>query len=586
MNITDEQEQSVLKDVGHPHELFKIPGVTAYYPGLKTVEDVSTKQECLVVCVAKKKPLNSLNKTDVVPRFINNTLTDVVELPQQKIQVSCTSSDATNPYDPTKQGCITNIYTPTGALYSDAPGGLSIGLSNDMSAGTVGIMVTDKDTRRVMALTCNHVVGLHVYDPPRGKIAKTYEVLDDGFTFRIRDPKYNATYTKPIFGDQFPPFVSGVVYGFKVLTDLHEFYITRNPGGGSLDPVTTVTITNSAGEVRFAGGIGPGGPVARLGETLYFDNNDGDEQVYYGSYNFPNVGNKIQLVATGIPPCTSVNRNKYTKEYTDGILADKHRSIIGRSVAYPSNLDAEQGNQVLYGKVIKSQPIMFCHPNNEQQPINKVDAAVIDLNTESIQAKAGVISLSKKPIRAAKPRVGAHVFKSGRTTGLTPQGTRITPDNVPYGYSNPCVIKSASATVTVNYCGAQDTVQKTAIFEDCILYEQQNEWFSTIGDSGSALLMRDTSDGNKLKHVGIHMTGGAESNNNKVTYSWGVACNIQNILTQLNLEIWEGTVVVDTDVNCIKIDGVCYERREPTTSRATHTSVDVEYDNCDKCRDD
>ena len=55
---------------------------------------------------------------------------------------------------------------------------------------------------------------------------------------------------------------------------------------------------------------------------------------------------------------------------------------------------------------------------------------------------------------------------------------------------------------------------------------------------------------------------------------------------QLGLETWEGTLIVPIDAECIKIDKVCYTRREPATARPTHILVDETFDDCADCVDD
>lgn len=585
MSITADQERLVLEDVDHPHQLFRIPGVTAYYPGLKKTNGMQTNQECLVVCVNKKRSSEELVVDHIVPQFVNNTITDVVQLPQISKNMYCGGTDPQDPYVDGKSGCEQNIYKSGGGMYRDLPGGVSIGQSAERNTGTLGIMVKDKKTRRVVGLTCNHVVGVQVYDPPRGQVIQTYQIHDDGLNLRVVDPQTDTSYIKPVFGNQFPALINKGLYRFDVVTDLHEFYLTRHDGGGGLKPITSVTIM-SGDQVRYANGIGTGTSAASAGESLYFNNYDNDVSIYYGSYTYPNVGGEIKLTKVGVPPCMSVNRDRYTKEYTDGRIKNKHISLIGNKLAYPSNIDLVGGNQVLLGTVYKSEPIRFCHPDNINQPTNKIDAAAIDINTQQLQAKSGVIGIYNKPFETIRAVVGGHVFKSGRTTGITPQNAVFDKKSRPSGYANPCEIVSTTATVNINFCDSQQTVQKNAIFDDCILYEQPNEWFSSTGDSGSAILMKDSTDQDKLKLVGLHMSGSAIVNAGKVEYSWGVACKIQNVFQQLGLETWEGTLIVPIDAECIKIDKVCYTKREPATERPTHLIVDESYDDCADCVDD
>ena len=68
--------------------------------------------------------------------------------------------------------------------------------------------------------------------------------------------------------------------------------------------------------------------------------------------------------------------------------------------------------------------------------------------------------------------------------------------------------------------------------------------------------------------------------------SYGVACKIQNVFTALNLTTWEGTIVVASDSPCIKVDGLCYERRELAFVRPTHSDIDEEFEDCEECSND
>ena len=591
MSLTPSQEQQILDraDVT-PESLLDLPHVHMYFPGHKQVSGQYTSTPCLVVCVDKKTPKDMLTTAEVVPSTVGDgVVTDVIELPPIHTHGWCGSNTQTLPSALYPTGCEEHVYDSDGNLYTDFPGGVSCGPSMEMEPGTLGVMVKDKQTRRVVGLTCNHTVGLQAYFPGPQHGTKKYVVSDDGYNFVITDPDTGVSFTKPGFDDvQFPRLQAGNVYEFKIETTLHDFYISEHPAGAGFAPWTSVTISNSAGDIRYSDGVGTGTPAASAGEFLTFinDPNKAADTLYYNSWLYPWVGDQFQYVFAGVPPCKSLNYDRGgpgITEYTDGRLKTDNRNIKGSKVAYPSNVDYDNTGQVLLGAVDKVQSIYFQHPLNREQPKNTIDAATVDLNSLQIQGKFNVVGLTNQPIQATTPVMGGRVFKSGRTTGVTPSGARITTGDRITGTFTDCIIKSTTATINVNYCGGEQTVQKMAIFEDCILYEMPGEYFSDLGDSGAALMMEDVASGGKLKLIGLHFSGGYT---HQPLTSYGVACKIQNVFNTLNLTTWEGTIVVASDSPCIKVDDLCYERREKAYVRPTHTNIDEEFDNCEECTND
>lgn len=591
MSLTPSEEQQILKKSSLSAEhVFSQYDVHAFYPSTKLVDGHDTQQPCMTMCVSKKIASNWLCDDKRIPRLVGDgVITDVIELPPIHAQAWCGSNTETLPRTLNPTGCENHVYDPSGELYRDLPGGVSCGPSMEMEPGTLGVMVKDRGSRRVVGLTCNHVGGLQPYFPGPQHGVKRYVVSDDGYNFVITDPDTDLSYTKPGFDDvQFPRLQAGNIYEFQIETTLHDFYISEHPAGAGFKPWTTVTISNSAGEVRYSNGQGTGTPAASAGEFLTFvnDPNQAADTLYYNSWLYPWLGDQFQYVFAGVPPCKSLNYDRGgpgITEYTDGRLKTPNRDITGGKVAYPSNLDYNNSGQSLLGAVSKTQSIYFQHPLNRTQPKNTIDAATIDLNSERVQGKFEIVGLTRQPLRAAHAVVGARVFKSGRTTGVTPSGASITTSDRVGGSFTDCVITSTTATINVNYCGAEQTIQKMAIFEDCVLYSTTGEYFSDVGDSGAALLMEDVNDGGRLKLVGLHFSGGY---NHQPLTSYGVACKIQNVFNTLDLTTWEGTIVVPDDSPCIKVDGLCYERREVAYVRPTHTNVDETFDECEDCTND
>lgn len=63
-------------------DLFSLPGVVGFGYGKKEIKGRVTKKEALVVFVQKKIPKNELKDAEVIPRVINDTFTDVIEIGQ------------------------------------------------------------------------------------------------------------------------------------------------------------------------------------------------------------------------------------------------------------------------------------------------------------------------------------------------------------------------------------------------------------------------------------------------------------------------------------------------------------------------
>ena len=603
--ISEQRQQAILHAATPTYaELLNIPGVTCVYPGTRTVAGKETTEECIVVGVKRKLPAEQLDTKHVVPAKLNKIVrTDVVEIPEFHAHGWC-GDNAT-----TMIGCSGHVYDPaTQRPYTSIPSGVSIGNANLYDATTLGALVRDRDTRQLLGLTTNHGIGPQVYLPDPDNPTIEFDVYDNGYTF-VMTPVSNPTLSadEPLFSDyqlapnneQFPGLLAGNLYKFNCKSQIHDFYIStektkQSVGGGSLNPYTTVAIQDINGEVRYNDGAGTGVPAASAGESLYlyFDPRVKlDTDLWYGSWNYPNVGNQITVMYCGVPGYVTRNRDQpNTPEYSDGRLKDMYVNIIGNRVGHPSNIDINKfggTGQVLLGNVKNTVPIKFCHPYNSVQPINRIDAATIQFDVLAAEASQDVVGLADKALVARTARVGDHVFKSGRTTGVTPSGAYIYSNGGVGGYTNPCTVTSTTFTAIINYSAAyKNTVQTTAVFENCIYYVLSGEHFAGPGDSGAALLVKDSSDGNKLKLAGIHMAGGqvARSDGKLVTY--GIACPVDRVFQDLNLAVWEGTIIVASEANCIKVDGMCYEKDDETFVPITHAVVDAEFDDCGKCEND
>lgn len=602
--ISEHRQQQIIQAAAPKHaELLNIPGVTCVYPGTRLVNGVDTGEECMIVGVVEKKPLDQISPENRIPRRLGKIVpTDVVEIPRLESHTFC-GENAT-----TLLGCSGHIYNPVDKRpYSSLPGGVSIGNANIYDAGTLGTMVRDRDTRELMGLTSNHAVGPQVFlpDPNRGVIE--YDVTDNENTLLLAptnqpelstiEPTFSDYQTVP-YNETFGGLLAGNLYKFNCKTEIFDFYIStsrtkQQVGGGGLFPFTTVSIQDVNGNIRYNNGAGTGGPFASAGESLYmyFDPTvQLDTDIWYGAHNYPNVGAQMTVMYCGVPPHVTKNHDQPPGvEYSNGRLKQTYENIIGNGIGHPGNVDANKSGsgQIFLGNIKNTIPIKFCHPFNTVQPVNRVDAATIRFDPTTAEASADIVGLTNKPVVARTANVGDHVFKSGRTTGVTPSGAVVNDSGGVVGYNNPCLVTSTNFTAIINYSGGYpNTIQGSAVFENCIYYVLSGEHFAGPGDSGSALLVRDFADGGRLKLAGIHMAGGQIQKPGGELVTFGVACPVARVFQDLNLAVWEGTIIVGSDKPCIKVDGMCYERDSETFTAITHTNVDEVFDDCGKCEDD
>lgn len=603
MYLSPEREQQLLDlSDAKSASILEKTGAHAFFPGKRRRDGELTDEDCIVVLVSKKKPIEELSDNEIVPAVLSNNIhTDVMQVPAFRSQAWCGGDSIVPPVARVPYGCPDNIYDPdTLQPYSSIQGGASIGSAHELDAGTLGLICRDRESRGLVGVTSNHGVGIQPYIAGPQHPIISYDITDDGFNFIIS--KDGTSHTNPEFDNiKFDTLIAGNVYKFTSYTDLHEFYIstkiTHTNGGGSIDPYTNITITNSAGDIRYVRGTGTGSPAISSGEIMYvtpaLDLNL--TALHYGSWTYPNLGNILNLTYMGVPPCRSKNRDApVTPEYTDGVVLTKNTNLIGSKIGHPSNIDINQhggSGQILVGRVSRIVPIKFAHPSNAIQPKNKVDACAFALDTKYVQGQTHIINLTESPLVPVLPVAGQPVFKSGRTTGVTPSGAYIDPTGAPKGNTNDCLITSTAATVSIEYCpGNSGTIQGTAVFEDCLLYEMDNEWFSDTGDSGAAVLMVDPAD-NTVKVAGMHIAGAftdvnADNLADTPIHTIGVGCSIQHTYDVLNLANWEGTIIAPSSEPCIKIDGVCYTRSDETPLPATHEFIDEEFKNCSDCTSD
>lgn len=116
------------------HTLLRKRNVVGVGIGKKIVGGKQTDKDCITVMVSQKVPLKALLEDDVVPREIEGVATDVVE-----VGVVRALAERTDRWRP-------------------APGGVSIG-HYKITAGTLGAVVTARNTGKRLILSNNHVLA-------------------------------------------------------------------------------------------------------------------------------------------------------------------------------------------------------------------------------------------------------------------------------------------------------------------------------------------------------------------------------------------------------------------------------------------
>tara|TARA_B110000495_G_C22992266_1_gene584515 strand:- start:175 stop:1503 length:1329 start_codon:yes stop_codon:yes gene_type:complete len=250
------------------------------------------------------------------------------------------------------------------------------------------------------------------------------------------------------------------------------------------------------------------------------------------------------------------------------------RPVVENIIRSPSVSDSIGSNFVNLGKVKRSIPTKW---GKVELPINTVDAGIVELGS-NIQPMTNLAHFSSEALQVSHARVGARVFKSGRTTGVT---------GVSEDISNPTRIVSTNYTVAIS-SGCGDGLKTK--FTDCIKFnwnsslESNWEFFSYAGDSGSAIMMED---GGEKKLVGLLFAGTYFSSSAHVPnppYGTGIACKIQNVFDSLNLEPWNGNVVCDSDSPFVRVNGRCYENTliKKEKSLVSHTES-LSFSDIDSC---
>lgn len=554
--------------------LFNKKNVESTFEGFKVVNGTTTNQKCIIVGVSEKKPKEALSSEDLVPKEIDGLPTDVLEVPQMFAFSGCSRGDnLISPNNSSQYGCLSHCYDADGNPYSCPSGGASIGPSNHFSAGTLGYFALNSENR-VLGITNNHVLGPAAYDPSLETPIKYYVSALDSKKFIFSKDNRTFSEASPAFdGDVFPFLESGRKYIFQS-NDLRDSYFlltySNNLSGknSSSNIYTSVTIKDKENNILYKNGK----EVNNSGRTeAYIKNNEileliipgeyGEnfKKLFYGSWSHDGSNNELKIVFFGKPYCLTDNKDRDAEnEYFDGVLNSEYTTIAKPQCNSPSNIDANptydyKQNEI--GSLDNSQPIYFYHPannapkNHGEHPVNTIDAALIRFakhHHPSFNMLGNNIAFP--PV--GEPKVGEHVFKSGRTTGSTPS------NNI--SSSAQPKIMSTNWTGFVYYCSSlhrtnQGLVksvgsrQHAALFSDCIYYYGEEEWFTDSGDSGSAVISKNSDGG--VKMIGLHFAGFTQAYNEgseRIVRSHGLSCKMSNIFSNFKLNNWNGSHLVSS----------------------------------------
>ncbi len=118
----------------HQSSLMTKPNVVGVGVGFKETQGKTTDELCVKVLVNRKLATNALQAQELVPKAFDEVRTDVIEV-----------------------GDLRAFQTPT-SRWRPAPGGVSIG-HYQITAGTLGCIVRDRDTGERLILSNNHVLA-------------------------------------------------------------------------------------------------------------------------------------------------------------------------------------------------------------------------------------------------------------------------------------------------------------------------------------------------------------------------------------------------------------------------------------------
>jgi len=221
-------------------------------------------------------------------------------------------------------------------------------------------------------------------------------------------------------------------------------------------------------------------------------------------------------------------------------------SVSGIDMIQPSPYDGGVDPTDVYGEVKRAVAMQF---GTTGAASNLVDCAVSAISVDD--ADYPILELDSGPFPFAEKALystGQEVSKSGRTTGNTPLPITTVIDK--------------DFVVNVDYSGGIGGDNNLATFTNQIWCQAATR-FSQGGDSGSAIVAFING---RWRIIGLHFAGNAAG-------TLGVCCPIEEIESILNVESWDGSVVLPYNTaNNVTINGRLYQRVGETFDPVTHTS--------------
>ena len=235
--------------------------------------------------------------------------------------------------------------------------------------------------------------------------------------------------------------------------------------------------------------------------------------------------------------------------HTGGVLYDPNYDIptYGNTalshinIIQPSTNDGGTITGDTLGAPIRAIPTQFGEGGS-----NIVDASIFEIPVNLPKTDIQNISIGPFPIITSKGdyTTGTVIRKNGRTTDLQ-EGTIIDTD-----------------------------VDVVVGFYDSVAYytgQIMSDISSEPGDSGSVIVTRELGE---WKLVGLHMAS---------TTEYSFANHMIDIAELLEIEAWDGSVVIDGEYDYIMVNGRCYKYKGTTLNVISH-NLQREYNSCAACK--
>jgi hypothetical protein len=356
--------------------LLEIEGVHAVGVGGKETDGKPTGEIAIRIFVEKKRPLSEISPEERIPAEIEGVRTDVVEQPVPTIKQGLPG------IDPTKENADTGEYRPL-------KGGVQITRKGGPGDGTLGCLCrVTGDPKKIIALTCHHVVYDKCSDIPDGEEVgqptskdSCSKCCSDIFG-KVLDTRCDADVdialiqvegeTKWLAEVQEIGFVAGThdvtaaeaaphTYQVKKRgrsSKLSGGHITDIDVGGTINKHGTLYRTYT-GAIRIEANSDPANPGATTGFSLEGDSgsavlNDANEVVgiLFGggvSIDFATpIKSVIDKFATGVPPANRVQLEVAKATKLDDIqtvpkamVADAERERVPLPLAQAQGLEEE-----------------------------------------------------------------------------------------------------------------------------------------------------------------------------------------------------------------------------------------------------